>query len=453
MTLQQVLRTLLARGWVAVAVLAGVVALAAAYTQLQAPRYSAAATLIVDLRPPALGAAPQIQLTDSYMATQLDVIRSENVALRVVDRLRLTEDPALRARFRDATAGDGSLRQWLAGAIRRSLDVEPSRESRLVTLRYEAPDPRQAALMANAFAESYMQANLELSVAPAQRDADWFEGQLEALRERLEQAQAKLSGYQREQGLFATDERLDVETQRLGDLSRQLLEAEGLRHDADSRAAEMLRLRGAGGSLETLREATQSAVVQGIKSDLARLGATLAEQAQQLGPSHPRYRRTEAEIAELRARLGQEIASIARALTENAELARAREASLRKELDAQRARVMGFKTVRDELPALEREVASAQAAYEAALSRFNQSRLEGRMADATVTLLSAATPPLDPSGPNLIRNLLIATLLGGALGVGLALGWEALDRRVRAVADLAEGTQAPVLAMLAWRPA
>lgn len=452
MTLQQVLRTLLARGWLAVAVLAGVVLLAAGYTLMQEPRYSAAATLIVDLRPPVLGAAPQIQLTDSYMATQLDVIRSENVALRVVDRLHLTENPELRERFREATAGDGSLRQWLATVIRRELEVEPSRESRLVTLRYEATDRRQAAAMANAFAESYMQANLELSVAPAQRDADWFEGQLKALRERLEQSQAKLSGYQREQGLFATDERLDLETQRLADLSRQVLEAEGLRHDAESRAAEMLRLRAAGGSLETLREATQSAVVQGIKADLARLQGTLAEQAQQLGPSHPRYRRTEVEVAALDKRMGQEIASIARALTENAELARAREASLRTEMQAQRTRVMNFKTVRDEMPALEREVASAQAGYEAALSRYQQSRLEGRMADATVTLLSAATPPLDPSGPNLIRNLLIATLLGSALGVGLALGWEALDRRVRAADDLAESAQVPVLATLAWRP-
>lgn len=453
MTLQQVLRTLLARGWLAVAVLAGVVTLAAGYTLMQEPRYSATATLIVDLRPPVLGAAPQIQLTDSYMATQLDVIRSENVALRVVDRLRLTENPQLRERFREATAGDGSLRQWLADVIRRALEVEPSRESRMVTLRYEANDRRQAAAMANAFAESYMQANLELSVAPAQRDADWFEGQLKALRERLEQAQAKLSGYQREQGLFATDERLDLETQRLADLSRQVLEAEGLRHDAESRAAEMLRLRAAGGSLETLREATQSAVVQGIKADLARLQGTLAEQAQQLGPSHPRYRRIEAELAELRTRMGREIASIARALTENAELARSREARLRAEMQAQRERVMNFKTVRDEIPALEREVASAQAGYEAALSGYQQSRLEGRMADATVTLLSAATPPLDPSGPNLIRNLLIATLLGSALGVGLALGWEALDRRVRAAGDLAEAAQVPVLATLAWKPA
>lgn len=452
MTLQQVLRSLLARGWVAVVVLAGVLVLVAVYTLLQPERYSAAATLIVDLRPPALGTAPQIQLTDSYMATQLDVIRSENVALRVVDRLRLTENPELRERFRDATAGDGSLRQWLASVIRRELEVEPARESRLVTLRYEATDRRQAAAMANAFAESYMQANLELSVAPAQRDADWFEGQLKALRERLEQSQARLSSYQREQGLFASDERLDLETQRLTDLARQVLEAEGLRHDAESRAAEMLRLRAAGGSLETLREATQSSLIQGMKSDMTRLQGALAEQAQQIGPSHPRYRRTEAELAQLQSRMGQELASIARALTENAELARSREASLRAEMQAQRERVMNFKTARDEIPALEGEVASAQAAYDAALSRFHQSRLEGRMADATVTMLSAATPPLDPSGPSLLRNLMLATLLGSALGVGLALGWEALDRRVRSADDLAESAQVPVLATLAWRP-
>lgn len=451
MSLQQIVRTLLARGWLALAVLAGVLALAGLYAVVQEPRYTATATLIVDLRPPVLSAAPQIQLTDSYMATQLDVIRSENVALRVVDRLRLTESAELRRSFREATGGDGSLRHWVAGAISRALQVEPSRESRMVTLRYESTDSRQAAAMANAFADSYMQANLELSVAPAQRGADWFEGQLEALRERLEQAQSRLSTYQREQGLFATDERLDLETQRLTDLSRQLLEAEGLRHDAESRAAEMLRLRGAGGSLETLREATQSAAVQGIKADLARLRGTLAELGEQIGPSHPRYRRTEAQIASLQARLGQELAGIARALTENAELARAREASLRAEVDAQRKRVMGFKTVRDEMPALEREVASAQAAYETALSRFNQSRLEGRMADATVTLLSAATPPLSPSAPNPLRILLIATLVGSALGAGVALGWETLDRRVRSADDLAQGGRVPVLATLTWR--
>jgi chain length determinant protein EpsF len=354
-----------ARRYVILGVLAAAVLAAVGITLFLPDKYDATATVVVTFRNPQAQTLA-VELSPSYMATQLDVAQSQGVALRVVDKLKLAESAQARELWQDNTDGKGSIRHWLADQLGANLTVKPSPDSRVVSLTFRGSEPRFAAAVANAFAEAYVDTNLELSVGPARRDASWLDAQLEPLRQRLEAAQARLSAFQREQGIFANDERLDLETERLNGLSAQLIQAQTQVHDAQSRQAELERLAKHGGNVESLREFAADSYVQNIKVDLVRREAELVQLTQQFGANHPQRQRAEAEVESLRAKLATGLRRMANSVASEADIARSRLQALEQDVAAQRSKVLQLKEARDQMPALEREVMSAQAAYDGA---------------------------------------------------------------------------------------
>jgi chain length determinant protein EpsF len=447
MDIQHFLQILWARRYVVLGTFAATVLAALGLTLLLPDKYDATTALLITFRDQQTQTLP-VQLSPSYMATQLDIIQSQNAALKVVDKLKLADAPAAREAWQQATSGQGSLRHWLADRLRNELTIEPARESRVLNLSYRGTDPRFVATLANAFADAYIETNLELSVDPARRDSAWLESQLTALRQRLEEAQSRLSAFQRERGIVATDERLDIETARLNELSSQLVQAEGLMHDAETRQQELTRIRKGGGSIESLREFSTDSYLQSLKVDLARREADLVQLQEQYGVNHPQLQRTEAELASLRGRLATALARLTRSVANEADIAHSRVETLRKELDAQRAKVLAFKEARDQMPTLERDVMSAQAAYDVAAQRYNESQLQSRVSDTNVAVLTPAVPPTSPSSPNLRLNLVVAVFMGTLLGVGLALLLELLLPKVRSPRMLEQRLNLPVLGVL-----
>jgi uncharacterized protein involved in exopolysaccharide biosynthesis len=175
------------------------------------------------------------QLSSNYMATQLDIISSRNVALKAVDNMGLAENPYYREAFLEISGDSGSIHQWLAGMLLDSLSVEPSRESRVVNINMSSTDPQFAAQAADAYARAYISTTLDLSTEPARRNAVWFDEQIKVLRKRLEEAQARVTNYQQEKGIIAIDERLDTETNRLNELTKNLVAAQSATYDVKSR--------------------------------------------------------------------------------------------------------------------------------------------------------------------------------------------------------------------------
>jgi uncharacterized protein involved in exopolysaccharide biosynthesis len=124
---------------------------------------------------------------------------------------------------------------------------------------------------------------------------------------------------------------------------------------------------------------------------------------------------------------------------------RQREAELRVSLEAQRAKVLKLKAVRDEGSVLQRDVESAQRSYEAVLARLNQTSLESQTTQSNVNVLTEASAPTAPSSPKVMANTLFSLALGIALAIGAALALEMLDRRVRVIDDLDATLGLPVL--------
>lgn len=444
MTATQFFSILRARWWVALAVFAIALVGTLALSLVWPKKYAATASVVVDAKPDPVSAMLYPGMSPpSFMATQVDILQSERVAQRVVRNLKLTDNPEVRGQWQQATGGQGAMEVWLADTLVRSMDVKPSRESTVLTVTYKAGDPRFAAAMANAFVQAYIDVSLDMRTSPAKQYSSFFDGRAKEAREQLEAAQAKLSAFQKDNGIIATDERLDVESSRLNELSSQLVTMQAIAGESSSRNTQAQSSSG-----DKIQDVLASPVIAALKSDLSRAEVGLQQLNTRYGENHPQVIETKGNIIELRARLEAETRKITGGVTVTNNINRQREAQVRGELEAQRAKVLRMKAVRDEGSVLARDVDNAQRTYDALQTRLTQTNIEGQANQTNINVLSRATPPLEPASPRLVLNLLLAVFGGTLLGVLAALGLEMFDRRVRSSTDVAELLGVPVLGVL-----
>lgn len=446
MNLSQFLSIIRARWRVVMLVLVLTVGTAVGISLMLQKQYIATSTVVVDQsRPdPVAAAVYQGNPSPAYMATQVDVIKSERVALRVVRQLNLAESEAAKAGWMRATKGEGVIESWLAAGMLLALDVKPSRESNVIAVSYKADNRDRAALMANAFVQAYMDVSLELKVDPAKQYSTFFDGRSKELRSNVERAQAKLSAYQREKGVVvASDGQIDVESARLNELSTQLLAVQGMALGANGRQAQV---QGGGG--ERIGEVFNNPIVSGLRADITRAEARLQELTSRLGDNHPQVIEARANINSLRGRLDVETRRVAGSVGAAGSINRQRETELRAAVEAQRARVFKLRLAREEGMVLVRDLENAQRAYDAVLNRLSQSSLESQVTQPNAYLLAQAVPPLLPSSPKIITNTILSIVLGLVLAVGAAIVLEMIDRRLRTVEEVSELLGLPVLGVL-----
>lgn len=444
MNFSQFLLVLQARKLILIVTLCATVLTTLAVSLILPKTYKATASVLLNYKgmDPVTGMTMPGQLMPGYMATQVDIISSKNVALRVVDTLGLAKNPAVVEQFKEASDGKGTVRDWLADLLLKKLDVAPARESSVVEISFRGADPTFAAAVANAFADEYQKASIQLKVEPMRKASAYFNDQIKLLRDNVEATQARLSKYQQEHGIVSVDNRLDVETNRLNDLSAQLVVAQGQLAEASSRAGM------AGGADSP--DVAGNPLVQNLKITLGNAEAKLAELAQRLDRNHPQYQSAKAEVDKLRADLDNAVRATANSVGNNAAILRRREADIRNALDAQKKKVLELNRTRDELGVLAKDVESAQRAFDATSQRFAQTRLEGQAEQSDIALLNPAVAPLESSSPKVFVNTALSVVLGTMLGLGLAFLAEMLDRRVRSESDLSEVLEIPVFGTIEW---
>ena len=444
MSFGQFLSILKARRWIALAVLLSTVIITLAISLLLPKQYTATASVVVDSKPDPVSAILYSgAASPGYMATQVDVLLSERVALRVVRDLKLNENAQVRQQWLDATEGKGSIESWLSQIFQKQMDVKPSRESSVINVSYKAPDPQFAAALANAFVQAYLATSLELRVDPARQYSSFFDTRSKEARDALEAAQRKLSAYQKEKGIIASDERLDVENARLAELSSQSVLLQSLASESSSRQTQSR-----GGQAERMQEVLNNPVISGLKVDLSRAEGRLQELSSRLGDNNPQVQEAKANISSLRSKIAAEVQSVTGGVGVSNTINRQREADVRAALEVQRAKVLRMKAVRDEGAVLMRDVESAQRAFESITQRFTQTSLESQTTQSNINLLTAASPPLEPSSPKVVLNSLLSIFIGTLLAVGAALLLEIRDRRVRNVEDVVAALGLPVIGIM-----
>ncbi len=445
MSPSQFLLALKARYAVAIAVFLLTAAAVVLVSERLPKRYTAETSVMVDFRSPdpVAGVLLPSSMVPGNMSTQVEIIKSDLVARKVVKALKLDEGPAVKERWFDATHGRGRLEDWVADLLQRRLSATPSRDSNIVVIGYSASDPGRAAAIANAFANAYIESSIELKVEPARQYSKWFAEQAAVLREQVERAQSRLSEFQRKKGIVVTEESMDNELARLNELSGRLGSAQ-----SETREAQ-IKQRSSGLNAEPLPEVRLDSVVAGLRTSINQLEAKLKESAGNLGSRHPQYLRMESELAELKNRLTVESSNVASGYTATSAVGRNKEAELITAIEAQKRKILNLRRERDEIAVLLRDVETAKRAYEGVTNRLNQTILESQATRTNVSVLSPANEPLElsfPKSPDTM--LLLAIALGVFLAGACVFGLETFDRRIRTADDLAEMLQIPVLAVI-----
>ena len=428
MSFTQLLRILWARRRLVLVTTISAVMLAIIAYVAMPKAYVGSTSLVINARAadPLTGSSPNMPSTASVMATQIDVITSRAVALKVVDAVKLPTDDESA----DAMGLPKRTREGWAWDILQRLTVKPVSESNVVRIKFEDSNPEMAAAIANAFARAYMETNLDLRLDPAKSQSAWLEDQLQKLRAAVEDRRQKLSEFQRAHGIVATSERLDVENGRLEEISRQLTEAQRNAQAANARLRQAQNAT-TGDRLNEVPEIMANGLLQSLKGDLVRAESKLAQVNERYDRNHPQYMAAAAEVQSLRQKIAAEIASAKGSIEQSAQIAQRQASDLQRAFDQQKQHILELTRQRDEMSVQDREVQNAQAAYDAALQRASQLRLESELNQTSVAVLDPAIAPSTPAGLGLTVSTVLSLVFGFVLGTALALMLEMLDRRIR----------------------
>lgn len=448
MTLTRFLAVLRARWGMAMLVLLATVGTAGAALWTLPPRYEAVATLLLDPSRPDPLAPPGWQgPRPGFMSTQIDIVRSPRVATEVAQRLAPARLDGLRERWLAAGEPHGAFEPWLVTQLLAMLEVRPARDSSVLTLAAQASDPVLAAEVANAFALATIDVQRVLRVDPASQTRDFFQEQAEQARARVAQAQGRLSAFQRRRGAVAGDERVDIETARLNDLSARMTSLQAELAASGSRGE-----RSDGPDADRLQDVLNHPLLATVRTELARAEAQQRELQSRLGERHPQVAQAQAQVQALLQRLEVETQRVAGGVGLAHSIQQQQRERLQAALQVQREQVMTLRAARDESAVLLREAEHAQRAYDATLARLTQAGLEARSQHVNAEVLAAAVAPATPVWP---RPLMHAGMAGG-LGVALALMavvlLEKLDPRARTAASTSALTGLPLLGVVPGAP-
>ncbi len=434
------------RFWLIVSVLAITTLTAVGGSLLMSKRYSATTTIHVDVdtKDPIGGNTVYSRETvRNNLATQIEVIKSEQVVGRVIKSLGMDQDPDTRAEWQEATEGKGDIDSWLSRGILRNLEAAASLDGTTISLTVEHGSPRRAADLANAFANNYKVAALELKTKPAQEYAERFAEQTKRYKDAVELAQKNLSDFQRKSGIITSDEKIDIENMRLQELSTDLVRLQAQLSDSRSRRDAVNR-----GGDQAVPEVVQNVLIQTLTSELGRAEARLSQIASQFGTNHPARLAVVAEVDELRNRRRQEIARVKEGILSSNSINAQRERETAAALEAQKKKVLDLKSKRDELAVYQRELDSAQRSFDLVARRLTETTVGISAGMSNISILTPAVVPLLPTRPNLLLNTAVGVFLGLFMGLLAAFTLEAAQRPLRSADDLLHSAGVPVLAVL-----
>lgn len=346
----------------------------------------------------------------SLVATQADVIKSTFVATRVAERLA-------RAEKQPVPRGDAVISS--ARGLLSQITIANGTSANLLTIAVRDSKPERAAIIANLFAESFLEKQRDLREIAARGYASWLDERTRDVRARLVQAQTRLANYQRANGLIGVD-RMDLEAERLRSLNAELATSEG-----DSAKARSSAGSGGGPDVEF------SGLVQQLRGSAASQTARVAELSRTLGPNHPDLVAARAQLSSTQGQLSAAQATASQALSQGSNAAGRREADLRARMQAQQSRMLSLSRSQDDLAIMRQDVDAARLTYETVRKRFGDVLVRSQITQTNATLLDRATPPKFPVSPNVPLLLVLGALMSAAIGVSVIFVFELLEPRVR----------------------
>ena len=403
--------------------------------------YTATATMIASYQVTQNATEVPSWLIGTYMATQVELMKSSEVLLPVVDQLELTKDSEFTDGFR---GGDSvALRTYVEGALDAHLLVEQGKGSQLLYVTATSRVPAKAALIANAVADMYSKREKQRLKDPADDRAKNYSEQLAELQAKVTAAQQKVTELRQQTGTAPiananSNGAADSDEQTLISLEQQLLAAQNLRRSAET--ATNIAPVGTNG------QGQGSPEVKELTSEITTKELQLSELRATYGARHPKVLELESNISQARRRLAEEQAQY---LND----ARQIESKLQQAVNAQQAKILSIRKVQDQGAKLQLELESSQSVYKRALDGYDQIMFASVSNPTNVSFVSRAAIPVEPAKPSTIKLMLIGTVLAILLAMAAPVIYElAFDRRLHCKEDFERHFGIPVLAQFGAGP-
>ncbi len=438
--------SVLGRSWAWIAVPTLAVALGSGvFVQVVAPRYTGEAKVLLESRDPAFARTaaergePTAPIDEQAVASQVQVAMSRDLARQAIRSLKLVGNPE----FDPQAAGVSPLQRALMvlgvapSPMERSpedrvldnyldrLLVYPVGKSRILAIEFKSRDPELAARGANTVADLYLASLAAASVDTARYASTWLGNNIEALRARVAEAEAKVETFRAQNGLIGTGSTASqpLSGQQLSELSSQLTQARTIKADLTARAKLLKDMIKDGRAFEIPDVANNELIRRTVESRIT-LRAQLALESRTLLPAHPRIKELTAQLQDLESQIKAAADRVVRTLENDAKIAGARVESLQAAVDGQQDVVAKGNTSEVQLRALEREAKSQREQLESYLSRYREAaaRDAESATPADARVVSRAVTPELPSFPKKVPIVAFATLLAFLLSSAAVIG-------------------------------
>jgi len=387
------------------------------------------------------------------------------LAERVARKMRLQDDAVFFERFGDdriaADLASGDARTRSAAAreerVRKAgrilldnLTVSPQRLSRLVEIEFSSPDPQFSAHVVNTWSSEFIGATLERRYEATSYARSFLEDRLQQLRKKLENSERDLVAYARQQGIInlstttssegtgnTTVER-PLAAEDLAALNRELNDATADRVSAEARL-------GRSRTGAAMPEALQNQTIGTLRERRAETAADYAKLLTQFEPQYPAAVALKNQIDELDRAIGREEARVRNSIENTYQAAATRESDLRARVAESRSDLLDLRGRTIQYNIYQREVDTNRQLYDALLQRYKEIGVAGGVGINNISVVDQAEVPERPSSPNLILNVLVALLLGGGLGIALALAFDQIEDVVTNPADVESDLNVPLI--------
>ncbi|MDA9510892.1 lipopolysaccharide biosynthesis protein [Bradyrhizobium sp. CCBAU 11386] len=453
------------RGWIIVPTVLALVA-SVAVVNLVTPRYKSESRILIDgrenvfLRPSSDRSNEERQALDPEAVTsQVQLVLSRDLAREIIKKNKLAErpefDPVLQGisplKSLAALIGIGrdpfsmTPEERVLDAYYERLQAYAVDKSRVIVIEFQSADPDLAVRVANSIADGYLVLQQNARQDQARNASQWLAGEIENLRKKVSDAEAKVEDFRSKSSLFVGTNNTTLSNQQMGEVNTQLNNARSMRADAESKARLIKEMLQSGKPIEA-SEVVNSELMRRLSEQRVTLRAQLAEQSSTLLGNHPRIKELKAQLGDLDNQIRDEAAKISRSLESDARIAGGRVDGLTTSLEQLKKQATSTNGQDVQLRALEREAKAQRDLLETYLGKYREASTRETIdtAPAEGRIISRAVVSNTPAYPKKLPIVLIATIATLLLSSGVAVTGELLRQTApRAVAAFAP-TQAAV---------
>ena len=472
-------RVVTKRKWSIIGLALAITLLAALVASAITPTFRSTATLLVEAQKNKVVSIeevyPGVTATREYFQTQAEILKSRELAAKVVQKLKLTTQPEFDPRQQepplwkrwlgnvgpdianlgiatseeDQATGEDAIFKQVVSRFQTQLIVEPVRLSQLIRVSFQSYDPDLAAKIANAVAETYIESDLESRYQMTQKASDWLSERLRGLRQKVDASDKALQQYrEKERIVDAKGLTQSGATRQLEDLTKALVDARQRRNEAENKNNQIRGMHGPASTYESVPAVIGNQLVGQMRMAEAEAERKLSEFSNRYGKEHPRMIQAQAELRAARENTRRAIETVVAGITKEFEVARANEASVERSLNRSKGEIQDINRKEFQLGILERDVAANKQLYDMFLGRYKETNAAGDLQSTVARVVDPAIPPSGPYKPNKRQIVLIALFAGLFLAVMLALLLERLDSTLKTSADVENKLGLPVLASL-----